>query len=303
MDDLKAVDNSVLTDKEIKTEVTENEPETENTVFIPMEVEVKVEVNQNKSKEQSVLAIKDEERHEVTVKRQGNGSEELDPYSYTKLNDFTSEIYKIEINNLPNYIGYGQLRKLLNVTLKLNPCKIKAIGSPPHFVFTTFRSEEDRDTALKLLNGYVWKGKSLIAKKANPAADPLVKKRKAGDSEDCTDAKKLKEDDIPIELKLKNAVTPFWDIPYEEQLQKKEADVKQFLVKLGRSIEKNNRNLKPVLQKIVKKIIINVVLCLQLSPHLLLQRTAISANLLLGGICTQRKKLLGFALVPTKQDP
>lgn len=30
-----------------------------------------------------------------------------DPYSYTKLNDFTSEIYKIEINNLPNYVGYG----------------------------------------------------------------------------------------------------------------------------------------------------------------------------------------------------
>ncbi|KFM57779.1 hypothetical protein X975_06315, partial [Stegodyphus mimosarum] len=61
--------------------------------------------------------------------------EEHDPYSYTKLNDFTSEIYKIELLNLPNYVGYGQLRKLLNTTLKLNPRKVKALGTPPRFAY------------------------------------------------------------------------------------------------------------------------------------------------------------------------
>ncbi|XP_042913653.1 tRNA (uracil-5-)-methyltransferase homolog A-like [Parasteatoda tepidariorum] len=64
---------------------------------------------------------------------------EPDLYSYTKLNDFTSEIYKIEITNLPKYVGYGQLRKLLNSTLRVNPRKIKAIGNPPHFAFVTFK--------------------------------------------------------------------------------------------------------------------------------------------------------------------
>ena len=34
--------------------------------------------------------------------------------------------------------------------------------------------------------------------KANPAADPLVKKRKAGDSEDLQDNKTMKVDDIEL---------------------------------------------------------------------------------------------------------
>ncbi|XP_054707728.1 tRNA (uracil-5-)-methyltransferase homolog A-like [Uloborus diversus] len=176
-------------------------------------------------------------------------NKEHDPYSYTRLGDFTSEIFKIELGNLPNYVGYGQLRKLLNITLSLSPRKIKAIGSPPKFVFITFKDTGDRDYALKVLNGYVWKGKTLSAKKANPAADPMVKKRKAGDSEDCLNSKKAKQDDTPVELRLKNAVTPYWNIPYDEQLKKKETDVRQFLIKLGSQICQFNKLLKPHIQK------------------------------------------------------
>ncbi|CAL1273296.1 unnamed protein product [Larinioides sclopetarius] len=140
--------------------------------------------------------VKSDDQEENDVKK-----EEPDLYSYTKLDDFTSEIFKIELGNLPNYIGYGQLRKLLNSNLKLHPRKVKAIGTPPHFAFITFRNEKDRDKALKELNGYQWKGKLLSAKKANPAADPMAKKRKAGESEDCSDPKKAKTEE-PIELKL-----------------------------------------------------------------------------------------------------
>ncbi|GFT89060.1 hypothetical protein NPIL_119041 [Nephila pilipes] len=173
---------------------------------------------------------------------------EPDLYSYTKLNDFTSEIYKIELGNLPNYVGYGQLRKLLHSTLSLKPRKVKAIGSPPHYVFITFQNEHDRNNALNTLNGYQWKGKILSAKKANPAADPMAKKRKAGESEDCPDPKKAKPEE-PIEIRLKNAVTPYWNIPYKEQLERKESNIHKFLMRLAKFIGKTNPSFRALLSK------------------------------------------------------
>lgn len=44
--------------------------------------------------------------------------------------------------------------------------------------------------------------------------------------------------------RVKNAVTPYWNISYEEQLKMKEDDIRKFLVKLGKFIEKNNKNLE-----------------------------------------------------------
>ena len=37
-----------------------------------------------------------------------------DQYAYTKTQRFTSEIYKLEIGNLPNFFGYG--RNILNLS-------------------------------------------------------------------------------------------------------------------------------------------------------------------------------------------
>ncbi|KFM57780.1 tRNA (uracil-5-)-methyltransferase-like protein, partial [Stegodyphus mimosarum] len=91
----------------------------------------------------------------------------------------------------------------------------------------------------------------------------MVQKRKAGDSEDSHCSKKAREDDIPVELRLKNAVTPFWNVPYEEQLKRKEADVHKFLVKLAKEIEKVNKSLIPKLQKNRKE---NNFQCCPLAP-------------------------------------
>lgn len=60
-------------------------------------------------------------------------------------------------------------------------------------------------------------GKTLIAEEAKPAPDPLVRKRKQ--YEDTAQSKKKKEDENkPQEERLKDAVTPYWNIPYEEQV-------------------------------------------------------------------------------------
>ncbi|GFY79036.1 tRNA-methyltransferase A, partial [Trichonephila inaurata madagascariensis] len=41
------------------------------------------------------------------IKREIGVENEPDLYSYTKLDDFTSEIFKIELGNLPNFTGHG----------------------------------------------------------------------------------------------------------------------------------------------------------------------------------------------------
>lgn len=83
----------------------------------------------------------------------------------TERQDFTSEIFKVEIKNVPKF-GFGELKKFLKKKLNLNPVKIKAIPNKRiegNHAFICFRSEEERTEAMTKLDGYVWKGKTLKA--------------------------------------------------------------------------------------------------------------------------------------------
>jgi len=126
--------------------------------------------------------------------------------------------------------------------LNLNAHKLKLTGRQSTWAFVTFKCEEDREIALKTLDGYKWKGRALSVKKANPAADPLIKKRKDRNESEASssDSKKIKveESDLPVDEQLKNAVMPLWKVPYEQQLQQKETELKKTLVSLGRQIER-----------------------------------------------------------------
>lgn len=167
---------------------------------------------------------------------------EVDEYSYTKRDGFTSEIYKLCISNIPKNFGFKEFRKKL-MQLDLKPVKIKQWKD---IVFVTFRCEEDKAVAMKTLNGYTYKGKALEAAHAKPAADPLMRKRKQEQSEGHGDEKKFRtdEDDTPPEIRLKNSVTPLWKLTYEEQLQKKQEEMRQMMKKFYNLLEKNCHDLK-----------------------------------------------------------
>ena len=51
--------------------------------------------------------------------------------------NFSSEDFKIELQNLPKYFGMGQMKKLINKKLKLNAHKLKPCGS--NYMFVCFR--------------------------------------------------------------------------------------------------------------------------------------------------------------------
>ncbi|XP_048677899.1 tRNA (uracil-5-)-methyltransferase homolog A isoform X1 [Caretta caretta] len=171
-----------------------------------------------------------------------------DMYRYIKGDLFTSEIYKVEIQNLPKYIGFNDVKKFL-AKYGLNPHKIKLFGKQT-FAFVTFKSEEERDKAMKVLHGVMWKSRYLSVRLAKPKADPIVKKRKKeGEDTEQKEAKRpaLAKDseEEPLSKQIADVVTPLWNIPYEEQLTKKKQECEQVLQKLTKEIGNNNKALLP----------------------------------------------------------
>ncbi|VVC97507.1 unnamed protein product [Leptidea sinapis] len=162
-------------------------------------------------------------------------------YAYLDRGGFSSEKFKIELRGLPKFYGIAELKKLMNQKLNLNVSKIKRQKAGNHWLYACFQNNEDRQQAITALNGYQWKGKSLIADIAKPAPDPLVKRKQ----EATQNAKRQKTDHDESksqEERLKDAVTPYWNLPYEEQLQLKFKDIKQILSRFDNDLWKIDRS-------------------------------------------------------------
>lgn len=191
---------------------------------------------------------------EVEGKEDGGGGDPAespagcpDVYRYIKGDLFTSEIYKLEIQNLPKYIGFNDVKKFL-AKYGLSPHKIKLFGKQT-FAFVTFKSEEERDQAMKVLHGVLWKSRHLSVRLAKPKADPIAKKRKKEEEMEQGEVKRpapfKASGEEPLSKQIADVVTPLWNVPYEEQLARKKQECEQVLQKLTKEIGNNNRALLP----------------------------------------------------------
>lgn len=156
---------------------------------------------------------------------------------------FTSEIFKIEIKNIPPYAGYKQIQKRLN-SLDLKPVKIKIVQNMYTQCFVTFKNEDQRQLALSVINGHVWKKRKLNAIHAKPAKDPLLVARKRKIDEDkITSSKRLCLASMTEEErreKLFDSVTDLWRLPYSKQLEQKHTTIKEWLVTAAKHLNKIN---------------------------------------------------------------
>ncbi|XP_053181004.1 tRNA (uracil-5-)-methyltransferase homolog A [Scomber japonicus] len=185
------------------------------------------------------------------VKAEGESEVASDPsmYRYIKEDLFTSEIYKVEIRNLPKFIGFNDLKKFL-AKHNLNPHKIKLFGRQT-FAFVTFKNEEERDKAMKMVHGMQWKGQVLSVRLAKPKADPILRKRRqeegegAGGGQPPSKRTEGDEEEEPLSVKINNVVTPLWNVPYEEQLRRKEQEVVAVLQRLAKEIGGTNKAMLP----------------------------------------------------------
>ncbi|XP_071758779.1 tRNA (uracil-5-)-methyltransferase homolog A isoform X2 [Centroberyx gerrardi] len=187
------------------------------------------------------------------AKAEGEGEAGSDPsmYRYIKGDLFTSEIYKVEIQNLPKFIGFNDLKKFL-AKHGVNPHKIKLFGRQT-FAFVTFKNEEERDKAMKMVHGMQWKGQVLGVRLAKPKADPILRKRRqqeegeaaAGGGQPASKRREAEEDEEPLSVQIANVVTPLWNVPYEEQLRRKEQEVEGVLQRLAKEIGSTNKAMLP----------------------------------------------------------
>ncbi|XP_068956891.1 tRNA (uracil-5-)-methyltransferase homolog A [Petaurus breviceps papuanus] len=174
-------------------------------------------------------------------------------YRYIRDELFTSEIYKVELQNVPRYAGFNDVKRFL-AKFGLQPHKTKLFGRQT-FAFVTFRSAEERDRALRSLHGALWKGRRLAARPAKPKADPLAARRKRaaeGAHDEAAGAKRRApgpggpaEPEEPAAKRIADVVTPLWAVPYGEQLLRKQRECEQVLQRLTREIGNSNRALLP----------------------------------------------------------
>uniref|UniRef100_A0A669EUF0 tRNA (uracil(54)-C(5))-methyltransferase n=1 Tax=Oreochromis niloticus TaxID=8128 RepID=A0A669EUF0_ORENI len=178
------------------------------------------------------LAKTDAAKPDVQAEGESQAASDPGVYRYIKEDLFTSEIYKVEIRNLPRFVGFNDLKKFL-AKHGLNPHKIKLFGRQT-FAFVTFKNEEERDKAMKMVHGMQWKGQVLSVKLAKPKADPILRKRKENEGES-----------EPLSVQIANVVTPLWNVPYDEQLKRKEQEVVAVLQKLAKEIGSTNKAMVP----------------------------------------------------------
>ena len=149
---------------------------------------------------------------------------------------FSSEDFKIEVNNLPKFCGHAQLKKLFGQKLKLNYHKLKPCGPKAKYMFICFKNEEDKEKALMVINGFEYKGSKLQAKTANVQKDPFLK------SQDRR-VKNEEVDDRPVAERLQSAVCPLAGDSYDEQLKKKQSEVLLLVKRLGSEISRSHQML------------------------------------------------------------
>ncbi|XP_067929923.1 tRNA (uracil-5-)-methyltransferase homolog A-like [Watersipora subatra] len=146
---------------------------------------------------------------------------------------YSTEHFKIRIGNLHPRTAHVQIKQKLS-SLKLKPKKIKKMDRCD-WAFATFGCEEDRQEAMKILDGIEWRGKKISVKKAEAAADPLLeRKRRADETHDDGVAKQqalnLTQEDY--NKKILEKTCPLWHMTYSEQLTHKESKIRKVLSNL-----------------------------------------------------------------------
>lgn len=106
----------------------------------PMEVVVNLIDSQISSAEAEVIDNQDASVKEATAELPKKYDKE--EFAYLKNSGFSSEIYKVEIKNLPKHYGYGEIKKLINTTLGLECNKIKIPWKNSPFGFICFKNDE-----------------------------------------------------------------------------------------------------------------------------------------------------------------
>ncbi|XP_001603783.1 tRNA (uracil-5-)-methyltransferase homolog A isoform X2 [Nasonia vitripennis] len=211
----------------------------------PKENPVKEESSHEKEESKDIIAKDEPKENAAKEEPKKNAVNGEDLYAYLDRDDFTTEKFKIEIRGLPKHYGIGEFKKFLNEKLELNANKIKPPKRGSGWAYICFRSEENREKAIKVLNGIEWKHARLTAHAANPAPDPYMKRKQERRAES---RKKARIDNpaesLSPEERIKINTTPLFSMPYKEQLEFKQKEMRDVINRLGQEMSKVNKDLE-----------------------------------------------------------
>uniref|UniRef100_A0A5S6QET4 tRNA (uracil(54)-C(5))-methyltransferase n=1 Tax=Trichuris muris TaxID=70415 RepID=A0A5S6QET4_TRIMR len=133
------------------------------------------------------------------------------------------EICSIVVHNWPPFVGSKDGRKLFT-RLGLSPKKVCPVGD---HVYLTFENGDLMSLAMEKLNGYVLKKRTLRVRRAGV---DWSKSREG--------IKRLRENNLSISDvgTIVDVVTPWHNVPYPEQLERKQTNCLEFLMNLSAEI-------------------------------------------------------------------
>lgn len=110
--------------------------------------------------------------------------------------------------------------------------------------FLCFRTVEEKDQAMKLFDGYKWKGRELKAKEAKAVLDPIIKRRMEEENldENAPKPKKIRKKTVL------EATVPMAGMPYSDQIKRKEKECHQYLQKYAKAVKQASLELRPLIQ-------------------------------------------------------
>uniref|UniRef100_A0A5K3FPH3 tRNA (uracil(54)-C(5))-methyltransferase n=1 Tax=Mesocestoides corti TaxID=53468 RepID=A0A5K3FPH3_MESCO len=173
-------------------------------------------------------------------------------YAYINSGQKSFEQFKIQLGNVNKFVTVKVMKKFL-LSQGLETSKIKPVGRGLFFI--TFRSAKDRDKAVKLLDGYVFKGRRLEARVTKPAADPFLLRRAQGNPK----ASVEDVDGAPTDLEIRRfeeeetddlseavdpilSVAPLYQMTYDpDQLNTKQSSALECLKQIRTAVGKINK--------------------------------------------------------------
>lgn len=103
---------------------------------------------------------------------------------------------------------------------------------------------EEKESAMKVFNGYKWKGRDITAKEGKAILDPILKRRleEEGLDQNASKPKKFRKKTVF------EATAPLAKVPYENQLIRKEKECIKYLQSYAASVKKASYELRPLIQ-------------------------------------------------------
>ncbi|ORX71692.1 Trm2 tRNA methyltransferase 2-like protein A [Anaeromyces robustus] len=176
----------------------------------------------------------DNTKEETNTENENNNNNNEDNSSKEKQTEF-----KIKIEKLPQYINIPDLRKIFQkYELRFWKCKTNLKWD---FAFASFKSEEERQDAIKKLDGLRIKTSNIHVIPINDNKEKKFEKRPSNISRKGNVKEPEPEDTRTPNEKLMDQVTPFWRFEYKKQIFKKSRINRKVLSAMVRNFEQLGR--------------------------------------------------------------